>query len=312
MRTRRSESSSGPVSAETEHQSVLLDETIEALDLKKGLTAVDATLGGAGHAAAIAARLGATGTLVGFDADRAAIARATERLQKAAPRVILEHRNFRQLGAALDALGIAFADRFLFDLGWSSYQLAAGRGFSFQSDDPLVMTYADAPGEDAITAGEIVNEWSEASLADVLYGWGGERYARRIAKAIVAARQEKPIETARQLALVVDGAVPAAYRRGRTNPATKTFQAIRIAANDELGALTEALDASRSHLAHGGRIAVITFHSLEDRLVKQAFRAWERGGAGVLGSKKPIGPSEKERAENPRARSAKLRVFIKN
>lgn len=307
MRTRRSQSSSNPVS--TGHHSVLLHEVVEGLSLRRTDTVVDATLGGAGHAFAIAQQLGKEGVLVGFDADGAAIARAEKRLLGVAPSVRLEHRNFRELGSALDELGIRTADAFLFDLGWSSFQLADSRGFSFQSDEPLLMTYAEEPTEDMLTAREVVNEWQESSLADVIYGWGGERYARRIAKAIVTARKTAPIATARQLADIIVAAVPSAYAHARTHPATKTFQALRIAVNDELGALGDALNAALAHAAPHARIAVISFHSLEDRTVKQRFRAWAKSELGEELTKKPIVPTTEERHANPRSRSAKLRVF---
>lgn len=177
------------------------------------------------------------------------------------------------------------------------------------ADEPLIMTYAKEAG--ALTAGTIVNEWAEGSLADVIYGWGGERYARRIARAIVEARAHAPIEKARQLAEIVRRAVPPPARRDKTHPATKTFQALRIATNDELGALQEGLAAAWHALLPGGRIAVISFHSLEDRAVKTFFAEREHAGEGKRITRKPLSPSEAECASNPRARSAKLRVAEK-
>lgn len=297
------------MSATRGHASVLLHEVLEQLDLAKDAVVVDATLGGAGHAAEIAARLDKRGVLIGFDADAAAIERARSRLAGVASTVHLINRNFRHLGETLDELGITNVDAFLFDLGWSSFQLAAGRGFSFQSDEPLLMTYGSTPGDSDLTAEEIVNEWAEDSIADILYGWGEERYSRRIAKAIIAAREKSRITTAKMLAQVVYDAVPHGYRRGRTHPATKTFQALRIATNDELGALNLALSAVHTHAAEGARIAVISFHSLEDRIVKQTFKEWQKAGTGVVITKKPITPTNEEISQNPRARSAKLRIF---
>lgn len=270
---------------------------------------VDATLGGAGHALAMAQRVGKGGTLVGFDADGAAIARATERLAGVPCTTVLVQRNFREMDEALTERGVETADAFLFDLGWSSFQLASGRGFSFQTDEPLLMTYRDNPTEDDITAREIVNSWAEESIADILYGWGQERFSRRIAKAIVVAREQEPIETASQLAAIVEQAVPGIARHGRIHPATKTFQALRIAVNDELGALAAGLTGARTHAAPRARIAVITFHSIEDRVVKRLFRSWVDEGFGTLVNKKPIVPGAEELVANPRARSAKLRVF---
>lgn len=209
----------------------------------------------------------------------------------------------------LREIGIASISGALFDLGWSGYQLTAGRGFSFQSDEPLSMAY-DA--SQALTARVAVNTWEASSLEDVIRGWGEERYAGRIARVITEARAKKPIETARELAEIIRGAVPKAYAFGRIHPATKTFQALRIAVNDEMGALVDGLRAAWEMLERGGRISVITFHSIEDRIVKQQFRHWEDEGAGKRITKKPLTPSSEEVRDNPRARSAKLRVIEKN
>ena len=318
MRTRRSQTSDDPVSAEKSpsdgggHQSVLLHEVIEQMHLSKGKTIVDATLGGAGHAEEITKLLGKTGTFVGFDADQAAIARAHIRLAKSNSSIHLVHRNFRYLAEELKALEISEVDAFFFDLGWSSFQLDSGRGFSFKNDEPLLMTYTEAPSEEEITAQEIVNMWAEESIADVLYGWGEERYARKIAKAILKYRVGKPITSAKQLADIVYEAVPAIYRHGRVHPATKTFQALRIAVNDELGTLSVALPAALSLLRSGGRLLVISFHSLEDRIVKHTFRSWQEEGMGEVCTRRPITPGSSELKVNPRARSAKLRVFEKH
>lgn len=308
MRTRRSSSSSNPVpspSPETAHRTVLLHEAIEGLSIRPDDTVVDGTLGGAGHSRAIAELLGPGGTLIGFDLDRDAILRAQEALVGAAPQVILIESNFRHLKRELESRGITRVSKALFDLGWSSFQLSVGRGFSFLRNEPLRMTYAQEGG---LTAREIVNEWEESSLADIIFGWGEERYARRIAKAIVEHRVEKPIETTADLVEIIRGAVPTTYRHGSIHPATRTFQALRIAVNDEMGALTEGLDAAWSLLAPGGRIAVITFHSIEDRIVKRAFLRYAAEGGERI-TRKPIVPSDAELADNPRARSAKLRVI---
>lgn len=277
------------------------------LAIQAGDTVVDATLGGAGHAREIHARIGAHGKLIAFDADADAITRAHGQFGNDM-NVVLVNSNFRTLRAELESRNIASIDRALFDLGWSAYQLTGGRGFSFQSDEPLSMAY-DA--SQRLTAREAVNEWGVSSLEDVLRGFGEERYARRIAQAISEEREQRPIETARQLADVVKAAVPAAYRYGRIHPATKTFQALRIAVNDELGALADGLNGAWQLLKKDGRIGVITFHSIEDRLVKRTFVGWEKEGTGVRITKKPIVPSAEELRENPRARSAKLRVIQK-
>ncbi|MBI4088246.1 16S rRNA (cytosine(1402)-N(4))-methyltransferase RsmH [Candidatus Kaiserbacteria bacterium] len=320
MRTRRSQSSGNPVSPFDEahdkphgHTPVLLHEVLDMLEILPDDTVVDATLGGAGHARAIAERLGKGGTFIGFDLDPDAVGRAKEALSEIAPRIHLVQANFRAMREELHKLGIEKVSKVLFDLGWSSYQLDSGRGFSLRNDEPLLMTYSNPPagGGSMLTARTIVNEWAEESLADVIFGWGEERYARRIAKMIVARRQTKPFETAQELAEAIKGAVPAGYRKGRLHPATKTFQALRIAVNDELGALSQGLRGAWELLAPGGRIAVITFHSIEDRIVKHAFADLEKKGEGKRLTKKPVVPSEEETRENPRARSAKLRVIEK-
>jgi 16S rRNA (cytosine1402-N4)-methyltransferase len=317
MRTRRLQSSGKPMSphpstqlgARSGHRAVLLHEAIENLGIQASDTVVDATLGGAGHSKEIASRLSKKGTLIGFDLDADAIARAEVALLNAKPQVHLVESNFRDIGSELSKLGISRVSKVLFDLGWSSYQLEVGRGFSFQKDEPLLMTYSKNP---MLTAAKIVNEWEESSISDVLYGWGEERYSRRIAKKIVEERKIKPFTTASELADAIKEAVPASYRYGRIHPATRTFQALRIAVNDELGSLEVALRSAWDHLTPGGRIAVITFHSIEDRIVKQTFVKWEKEGTGTRITKKPLIATDEELRENPRARSAKLRVIQKN
>jgi 16S rRNA (cytosine1402-N4)-methyltransferase len=312
MRTRRSQSSSDPVPSpqfQNAHRSVLLQECIAHLDIQPDDTVLDATLGGAGHAVALASLLGSSGTFVGIDADHDAISRAETALKGLAPAIHLVQENFRNLDLVLARIEVEALNKALFDLGWSAYQLSGGRGFSFRSDEPLLMTYTTAITEDTVTAATIVNTWSEESLADVIYGYGQERFARKIAHAIVRRRETKPFETARDLADTIAEAVP---RQGKIHPATKTFQALRIAVNDELGAIQEGLDAARRHMNPGGRIAVITFHSIEDRTVKRLFRKWEEADYGVNEPRRAIKPNSEEVSENPRARSAKLRIFQLN
>ncbi len=324
MRTRRSASSSSNsvsssprdiVAATHTHQSsapvaghtpVLLQEVLQSLAITASDTALDATLGGGGHARELVKALGAKGTFIGIDADSAAVERARAALGDGKPVVHLVQSNFRDLEAVFESLGVTKIDKALFDLGWSSYQLTAGRGFSFLADEPLLMTYSDAP--QIVTAERVVNTWAEQSLADVIYGWGEDRNARKIAKAIVDARVRTPILTSRQLADIIEHVVP---RRGKIHPATRTFQALRIAVNDEFGAIKKGLKAAWSHLSPGGRIAVITFHSSEDREVKLITREWEKKGEGKRLTKSPIVPSRDEMRTNPRARSAKLRVMEK-
>jgi 16S rRNA (cytosine1402-N4)-methyltransferase len=331
MRTRRSQSSSNLVSPrfstelETRHQSVLLHEAIDFLAIGEQDIVVDATLGGAGHAKEITKRLGRGGFFVGFDLDSDAINRAEARLAAVAPHIDLINANFADLYKELTSRGIEQIDKALFDLGWSSDQLESGRGFSFLKDEPLQMTYrkparlddtsrsgGDSEKQYTLTAADIVNEWEESSIADIIYGWGEERYSRRIAKAIVEARTRKPIVTSLELAEIIRKAVPHAYARGRIHPATRTFQALRIAVNDELGALQKGIRSAWELLSEGGRIAVITFHSIEDRAVKQLFVEFEKTGGGTRLTKKPLIPSLSEIATNPRARSAKLRVIQKH
>lgn len=312
MRTRRLQSPSDPMPSDGQsghgHRTVLLHESVEALDIQKDDVVLDATLGGAGHAQEIVDRLGRNGVFVGFDADQDAVERAEKNIRGQAS-IHIVRTNFRYVRRELEKLGIHTIDKALFDLGWSGYQLSAGRGFSFLSDEPLSMTYDK---DQALNAGVIVNEWQEESIADVIYGWGEERHARKIAKAIVAARASAPIRTARELGEIVKSAVPPSSRYGRIHPATKTFQALRIAVNDELGALEEGLRNTWHVLDQGGRIAVISFHSIEDRIVKRFFQDLAAKKEAVLITKKPIPPSREEIEANPRARSAKLRIIEKN
>lgn len=289
------------------HQSVLLKEAIESLAIVPGDTVVDATIGGAGHFSAILDELDGNGALIGIDADASAIERGQAAAVHARAAVHLVEDNFRNLSAILDRLGVSQISKVLFDLGWSAYHLEAGRGFSFRADEPLLMTYgAPKAGE---TAADMVNSASEDALADLFFSLGEERFARQIAKGIVRERHTKRILTTGDLVRVILASTPSWYQHRRIHPATKTFQALRIAVNDELGALREGLSAAIERLTPGGRIAVITFHSIEDRIVKTMLRDAAHAGVGTLVTKKPIAPSAEETRENPRARSAKLRVF---
>jgi 16S rRNA (cytosine1402-N4)-methyltransferase len=267
-------------------------------------------LGGCGHALAIAKALEGRVGIIGFDRDPEAIARAKESLDGKAEQVILMNEDFRRLDTALAKHGIEQVDMILLDLGISSDELDhSGRGFTFQKDEPLLMTMGD-PSAHPFTAKDIVNGWEEEDIANVIFGYGEERYARRIAKALVLYRDKKKIETSMELAEVVKSAVPPPYRRGKIHPATKTFQALRIAVNDELNALKEGLAKGYAKLAPGGRMAVISFHSLEDRIVKEFYKE-QAGSDGRILTKKPVTASPQEIAENPRSRSAKLRVIEK-
>ena len=305
------------------HRSVLLLPTVEALAVRPDGIYLDGTLGGAGHSYEIASRL-TTGRLIGLDRDETALAAAGARLAPFAGRVTLVHSNFADLAQVLDSLDIPAVDGMLFDLGVSSPQLDdAERGFSYMQDAPLDMRMDRTAG---LTAYEVVNTWPEAELKRILYTYGEERYAPRIAAAIAARRTERPIATTLELADLIRSAMPAQALREKQNPAKRSFQAIRIAVNDELGAVERMLASAIDRLNPGGRLAVITFHSLEDRIVKTAFQEAARGctcpkdfPVCVCGKKPkvklitrhPIVADEAELEENPRARSAKLRVAEK-
>lgn len=309
--------------SEFHHVSVLLEECIEALSIKPDGIYVDGTLGGAGHSSRIAAKL-TTGRLIGIDRDPVALKAAGERLKPFADRVTLVHSNFDEMDTVLKDLGISGVDGILMDLGVSSPQLDDGkRGFSYMADAPLDMRMNS---EDTLDARQIVNTWSYEELKRILYDYGEERYAPRIAAAICKRREEAPIETTLELVDIIRGAMPAAALREKQHPAKRSFQAIRIAVNDELGSVERVMKRAVPCLNPGGRLAVITFHSLEDRIVKNAMAEAAKGcicprefPVCVCGRKpqvkiitrKPITSTEEELAVNPRARSAKLRVCEK-
>lgn len=296
----------------TTHIPVLLKETIEGLDPRRGETVLDATLGGGGHSAALCERIGGSGTFIGIDADEDALLRAQKKLASCKARVILETANFRTIARVLDKHHISAINRAVFDLGMSSFQLEeSNRGFSFQRNEPLMMTFEKNASPEATTAYDIVNRWGEDSIEAILSGYGEERFARKIALAIILARKEKLISTTGELVAIITEAVPQWYRNKRIHCATKTFQALRIAANDEFGALKEGLAQCFSRMAPFGRMAVISFHSAEDRIVKLFFREQKLSGKAILISKKPIIPSRTEQRENPRSRSAQLRILEK-
>lgn len=295
---------------ETVHTPVLLSETILSLNLKPGGTYVDGTLGGGGHASAVLEKLKGNVTVIGFDRDNEALMRAKSRLKSLGADPILFHTSFRFIEKELVKSSHVPVDAILLDIGFSSDQLdVSKRGFSFLRDEPLEMTLEYPITEETLTAKDLLNSSSEEALANMIYAYGEERYARRIAKQIVERRQVHPLTTTFDLVSCVDAAVPSAYKRGRIHPATKTFQAIRIAVNDELRALEEGIQGGFNTLKCNGRFAIITFHSLEDRIVKRTFRTLVAEGKALLVTKKPIVASEQEQKENPRARSAKLRVI---
>ena len=292
------------------HKTVLTTEAVDALKLKPNSVVVDCTIGAGGHAKEILRILSDTGTYIGIDADSVAVKEA-EHLKDQGKNIHLVCGNFRNLKSILSGLDKK-PDAILADLGWRTEQFEdLKKGFSFNSDDPLLMTYGES-ADYTFTANDIVNDWEEESIADIIYGYGEERYARKIAKAIVIAREDKEIKTAKELSEIVKSALPKKLQSARIHPATKTFQALRIAVNDELGALKDLLECGPEVLNPGGRMAIITFHSLEDRLVKQAFRRFEDQGKGTRVNKKPITANQEELTSNPRARSAKLRIVEKN
>lgn len=296
---------------EKQHIPVLLEEAIDSLALKAGDTLIDATLGAGGHSSEIVKRYAGNIRIVGFDLDKNAIALATETIKDAGGEITVINANFRHMEEECTNRGITAVNGALFDLGVSSMEFGqSGRGFSFRFDEPLLMTLESHPDEDTLTAAKIVNSYREEDIANLIYEYGEERYSRRIAKGIVEARRKARIETTFQLVEIIKASVPGAYRNGRIHPATRTFQALRIATNDELGALKDGIAGAWNLLKAGGRIAVITFHSLEDRIVKQQFREWSKDG-GILITKKPIVPTREEIVRNPRSRSSKLRIIQK-
>lgn len=312
------------------HITVLKEEATEGLNIKQDGIYVDCTLGGAGHSSVIASKLGSEGRLIALDQDDWALDNAREKLAVYGERVTLVKTNFRDLEQVLKDLnvpmkdGVPQVDGILYDLGVSSPQFDEGeRGFSYNHDAPLDMRM----DQDAyLTAKEIINEWPEEEIARILYTYGEEKFSRRIARVIVEKRSQSPIETTGELVELIKEGIPAAARRTGGHPAKRSFQALRIAVNDELGAFEEALHQAVRCLAPGGRVSVITFHSLEDRICKQIFSSYLEkctcppdfplcvcGGQGVLRlvNRKPLVPTEGELADNPRARSAKLRVAEK-
>lgn len=322
---------------ESIHKTVLLNETIDGLNLSRSQAknqalknpqslvlksspasekiVLDATFGGGGHSKEILERYPNV-KVVALDQDKSAWKKAESKFKGLEKRISFVNKNFRDLdnlGAELPSRSSAPKfDAIIFDLGLSSDQLEnSGRGFSFMKDEPLQMTMKENPLPEDLTAMDIVNGWSEKSLADIIYGYGEERFSRRIAKGIVEARKKGKIETTGQLVKIIEENVPSAYRRGRLHFATKTFQALRIAVNDELGTLQIGLEKGLEALKKGGRMAVISFHSLEDRIVKRFYKEKEKEKKVILINKKPIIGKEEEIKNNPRSRSAKLRILEK-
>lgn len=307
---------------EFSHKSVLLKECIENLAVKPEGIYVDGTLGGGGHAWHVAARLSDKGRLIGIDQDEAAIKAAGERLSQYGSKITIVRDNYRNMDKVLDLLGVELVDGILLDLGVSSYQLdTPERGFSYREDAPLDMRMDQRAGR---TAKDIVNGCSEMELYRIIRDYGEDKFAKNIAKHICRARQIKPVETTGELAEIVKAAIPARVRMEGGHPAKRTFQAIRIELNQELEVLKSSLDMMIGRLKPGGRLCIITFHSLEDRIVKTSFRTNEnpctcppefpvcmcgKKSRGRVVTRKPVLPGEEELEENSRAKSAKLRVF---
>ena len=304
------------------HKSVLLNETIDGLNIQPDGIYVDGTLGGGGHAYEVCRRLGDKGTIVGIDQDAAAIEAAGNRLKDFGEKVTIVRSNYCDMKSKLHELGIDKVDGIVLDLGVSSYQLdTAERGFSYREDAPLDMRMDT---RQKMTARDIVNDYEEMELYRVIRDYGEDKFAKNIAKHIVAARKVKPIETTGELTEIIRASIPMKYQKKSGHPAKRTFQAIRIELNRELEVLKDSLDDMIDLLNPGGRLCIITFHSLEDRIVKSAFRKNEnpctcpsdfpvcvcgKVSKGSILTRKPILPSEEEMEENSRAKSAKLRIF---
>ncbi len=295
-----------------QHKTVLLHEAIDGLDIKSGDIFVDGTLGGGGHTEEVIKRFGDKVYVIGIDLDREAIERTRIRLTSTKHNIKYVEDSFRNIDIVLKNLNIGGVDKILLDIGLSSNQFEdSGRGFSFQKDEPLIMSFKKDLTEKDLTAREIVNDWDEENIRAILEGYGEEQFAWKISKAIVERRKIKPIETTFELVEIIKSATPKFYHNRRIHPATKTFQALRITVNDEIQSLKDGVLKSFQALNKNGRLAVISFHSLEDRVVKQFFKDQEDKGSGKRITKKPIIPSEEEISLNPRSRSAKLRIITR-
>lgn len=299
------------------HKTVLLNEAIDGLlaQQKAGnenLVVVDGTFGGGGHSAEIAKRYKGI-KIIAIDQDHGAFEKAKDKFEGLDCQVEFVNDNFRNIMQVLKDKNIESVDGVLLDLGLSSDQLDnSGRGFSFLKDEPLLMTMKENPSPEDLTAHDVVNTWGEENIAKIIFGYGEEKLSKKIAHAIVEAREKAEIKTTFQLVAIIESAVGRAYKRMRIHPATRTFQALRIAVNDELGALTTGLQKGFEVLSGGGRMAVISFHSLEDRIVKKFFKTKTDTGEGKLVNKKIILASIEEIKNNSRSRSAKLRIIEKN
>ncbi|MFZ2593292.1 MAG: 16S rRNA (cytosine(1402)-N(4))-methyltransferase RsmH [Minisyncoccia bacterium] len=309
MRTHlHSSSPSGSASETRSHIPVLLHEVVDSLALDPTDIVFDGTLGEGGHGIELAQRLGANGIFCGVDADGEALERVRVKFRDVPCTVILEKENHKNIRTFASTHSITAFNKILLDLGWGTHTLSSARGFSFNTEDPLIMTYDDAPTGDAVTAYDVINHWSEETLHTIFKHWGEEPRARKIAEHICEVRKREEIRTSKQLGDIVAEVVP---KMGKTHPATKVFQALRIAVNDEMRILNDTLPEFIDLLAPGGRLAIITFHSIEDRIVKYFFKESVEKGLGTLLHKKALQATRTEQLANPRSRSAKLRIFIK-
>lgn len=289
-----------------------MNEVINSLDIQTSDVVVDGTINGGGHSLEIANYLSESGVLIGIDLDKSALEISERKLRDTKPQVNLILDNFKNIDHIIKELHLESVDKILLDLGWSSNQFEnAERGFSFMSDGPLLMTLSGGSDDTPFTAYHIVNEWSEESLMDILEAYGEEKYAWHIIQAILKNREKEPIRSTLQLAEIIKSAVPKKYAQGKIHPATKTFQALRITVNDEMESLKQVLKKGFKLLAPKGRMVIISFHSVEDRIVKKFFKEKKQEGSALLLTKKPQIAGDKELKENRRARSAKLRVLIK-
>lgn len=296
------------------HKSVLLKEVIERTNPQKGEVVFDGTLGAGGYSKEFLKRIGKKGLLIASDLDFNSLKNFKNYLEKEKiDNTKVFQGNFSKVKSYIQASGLEKVDIIVLDLGYSSDQIESSkRGLSFQNlEDDLLMTLSSDIGENTLTAREIVNTWAEESIADIIYGYGGERHSRKIAKAIIEARERESIEKVGDLTQIIEDSVGGFYRKLKINPATKTFQALRITVNDELGNLRKVLEDGFDSLSSGGRLAVVSFHSLEDKIVKISFKEKEREGLAKKLYKKPIRPSDEEIKENKRSRSSKLRILIK-
>lgn len=295
------------------HIPVLLKEVINGLKIKEGEIFLDGTINGGGHSKAVCESLGGKITLIGIDLDSEAIEKSRKNIGGVCgKKVFLKSSSFRNLDEVLRDIGISRVDKILFDLGFSSDQIEnSGRGFSFEKDENLLMTFKNNPDKFDLTASDIVNLWDEENLVEIIRAYGEEPNTERIAHAIVIERKKSLIKTSRQLAEIISEIIGKRGRYQKRHPATKTFQAIRIAVNDEITALKTGLEKGFEALSKNGRMAIISFHSLEDRIVKRFFKEKASRREANIITKKPIAATEKEKAQNPKSRSAKLRIIEK-